>query len=540
MKFLYVSITIAGIGLIGGLLAYQHYFSLGARLNRYLTNWERQGKLSASVLVAQKGKIILCKGYGMANYEHMVPNTPETKFHIGSITKQFTSMAIMQLVQAGRLKVIDTIASIFPDYPHGKEITIYQLLTMSSGIPDYLNDFADFDVTKPLTISDLIASFKNKPLNFVPGSKYKYSNSGYVILAAIIEKLSGQSYETYLQKHIFKPLGMSNTGLLRNQPLLSHRAQGYNRVASGLQNSPYYVPNIGFGAGFLYSTVGDMYLWDRALYTDKLLAHDLIKQLWQPNLDNYALGWQTGVFDGHNYVWHGGDFRDGSSRILRFMNDDVCIIILENFDLISSPIDRIAKNLTAIVFGKKTLIEKVVDTSVYDFYVGQYAFAPDAVFTIIRDHNSLFFKPKGQKPIEMLPSSETTFFNDDEIYMQISFIKDLTGKVVELIASEGDQKLAAKKINDQGHASQVNYDEYIGTYIGQKPEEQFVVTKKNDLLFIKLSGHEFEYPVFAESDIEFFLKHVDAQVSFIRDNNGQIKKAIVHLGAQDIAANKIG
>ncbi len=343
-----VTIVAAGVAVaLSGLFIYQRSYSMSAKLDAYINTWVQKGKFSGSVLVAQKGKILLCKGYGMANYEHLVPNTPQTKFHIGSITKQFTSMAIMQLVQAGKLKLSDTIASIFPDYPRGKDITVYQLLTMTSGIPDYLGD-----QTKPVTLNEMVIRFKDKPLEFEPGSKYNYSNAGYVLLAAIIEKLSGQPYEAFLHEHIFKPLDMHNSGLLHNTPLLMHRAQGYHKTDTGLQNSPYYDPSASIGCGALYSTIEDMYLWDRALYTDKLLSRDLCMQLWQPFRDGYCLGWVKTTFSNHSCVWHNGGYRDCHSVIMRFMDDDVCIIILGNFDLESSPIEQIAIDLSAIVFGK--------------------------------------------------------------------------------------------------------------------------------------------------------------------------------------------
>ncbi len=540
---LFCGSVVAIICLLASYGIYTHYFSLSAKLDHYVQSYVDLELFSGAVLVAKEGKIVLCKGYGMANYEHMVSNTPQTKFHIGSITKQFTSMAIMQLVQAGKLKLSDTIASILPDYPRGKEITIYQLLTMTSGIPDYLNDFDDFDVTRPTNIDTLIAAFKDKPLIFISGSKYKYSNSGYVLLAAIIERLSGQSYETFLQEHIFKQLGMNNSGMLHQKQVLAYRAQGYKPVKNGLENAPYYDPSIGIGAGMLYSTVEDMYSWDRALYTDKLLLSDLRNQLWQPYLTNYALGWQTGTVAGHNYVWHGGDFCDCAARILRFIKDDVCVIVLSNFDTALAPVDRISKNLAAMVFGRIPRVAIKVNPVLFDAYVGQYELDSGFVMTIIKDREHLLVQPKGQGAIELLPESETIFFNDNELYAQVSFVKSESGQITKLIWYEdGQQAVPIKKINGKGRVvAQIDpriYDAYVGTYVGTKNSERFKVIKRDDLLLIQKVSFG-TAPLFPESETEFFLKAADEQVSFIKDASGNVIKLIVHQGGHDISAERV-
>lgn len=540
-----VAACIAAI--LSGLFFYQRSYSMSVKLDAYINTWVQRGKFSGSVLVAQRGKVLLCKGYGMANYEHMVPNTPQTKFHIGSITKQFTSMAIMQLVQAGKLKLSDTIASIFPDYPRGKDITVYQLLTMTSGIPDYLNDFDDFDVTKAMILNDLIASFKNKQLLFAPGSKYKYSNSGYVLLAAIVEKLSGQSYETFVREHIFKPLGMNNTGMLHNN---IYRAQGYGRINGKLQNASYYDPSFAIGTGGLYSTVEDMYLWDRALYIDKLLSRDLLKQLWQPYLEGYCLGWVKTTFSNHSCVWHNGGYCDCHSIIMRFMADDVCIIILGNFDLESSPIEQIAINLSTIVFGNPLPQQKkvaVVNPAVYDAYVGQYEVKPGFIVTIIKDGDRLFGQPTGQPAFELMPESETKFFHEEGT-LHISFVKDAHGIVTQLILHqqdlEGDPKdTVAKKINNKGRVvvpiNPVALDAYLGLYrLELKRELVLTVTKDHGQLFAQMTGQSV-YPLFSESETKFFFKVADAQISFTKDKQGNIVGLILHQDGKDTVAKKM-
>ena len=442
---------------------YSSCCSMTAKLDKYVQIYVDQGLFSGAVLVAKDGKILLSKGYGMANYEHMVPNTIQTKFDIGSITKQFTSMAIMQLVKEGKLKLNDTVASILPDAPHAKEITVYQLLTHTSGIPDHEESIeldytkpavvttrTSFDYSKPVTTADIIEWVKDKPLDFVPASKFKYSNTGYVVLAAIIEKVSGQTYEVFLQEHIFKPLGICNTGVLHNTPLIMNRAQGYHRNGTDLQNAHYYDPSVDIGSGALFSTIGDLYLWDRALYTDKLISSDLREQLWRPCLNDYGLGWHIMSICGRRCVFHTGGWFDCATVVLRFVDDDVCIIVLSNFDSVSSPVKRIADDLAAIVFGQHYELPRTaikIDTSLYDAYVGHYKLKlkPDLLVAIRKNKDRLFVEVAGQTADELFPESETEFFNND-VPLRISFIKDASGKVTRLLGHQGGQDFVAEKI----------------------------------------------------------------------------------------------
>jgi CubicO group peptidase (beta-lactamase class C family) len=429
--------------------------SLTAQLDRYVQTYVNLELFSGSVLVANKGKILLSKGYGMANYEHVVPNMPQTKFHIGSITKQFTAMAIMQLVAQGKLKLEDTIATIFPDYPDGKDITIYQLLTHTSGIVEYLIMSSEIDFRKPITIAELVAHFKDKPLEFAPGSKYKYSNSGYVLLAAIIEKISGQSYETFLQERIFKPLGMHDTGLLQSTPLLAHRAQGYNRGAD-LENSIYYDPSVITGPGALYSTVENLYKWDRALYTESLLSRSLLLRLWEPCLNNYCLGWARGILHDRSYVWHNGGWFDCHAMLMRFIDDDIFVVVLGNFGLLPNhytPTEVIAKNLASMVLGQKPEytpkkhVKITINPAIYDQYVGTYKpVGTNFNFIVTKEHDKLFVAI-GKRKDEIYPEAESQFFlNILSMDVQFSFIKDATGKVIKLIMYQGGSETIVEKV----------------------------------------------------------------------------------------------
>ncbi len=242
-----------------------------AQIDSYLTQLMRKGVLSGSVLVAHNG-MVFEKGYDVADKDAHIPNTPQTRFRLGSVSKQFTAMAILILREHGRLRVQDRMCLYISACPQDwQAITIEQLLTHTSGIPDYTN-FADFAVTwtQPVTVDQLIARFKDKPLDFSPGSVFRYSSSGYVLLGAIIEHISKMSYAAFLQQYIFDPLAMRNTGYDTRYPSLPQHATGYY---SGYVKPDAYDMSVLYAAGALYSTVEDLYIWDQAL-----LAHKLVSQ----------------------------------------------------------------------------------------------------------------------------------------------------------------------------------------------------------------------------------------------------------------------
>ena len=247
---------------------------IAAQADVHLAKLLAENKFSGSVLIARGGKVLLSKGYGLANRELNVPNTTRTKFRLGSITKQFTATAIVQLAQQGKLSLDDPASKYVPESHEGwKKVTIRHLLRHTSGIPSFTG-FPEYRTFKYLatTPTELIARFKDKPLEFEPGAEYRYSNSGYYLLGDIVAKVSGMTYESYLQKNIFEPLGMADSRLDSNAAIIANRAAGYSPgPAAGVRNADFVHMSIPGGAGALLSTVEDLYKWDRALYSEKVL-----------------------------------------------------------------------------------------------------------------------------------------------------------------------------------------------------------------------------------------------------------------------------
>jgi CubicO group peptidase (beta-lactamase class C family) len=329
---------------------------VASEVDRYLNAAAEAGKFSGSVLIARNGEVLVSKGYAMANRELGVPNTPRMKFRIGSLTKQFTAMAVMILQERGKLSVRDSVCKYVPDCPRGwAEITVHHLLTHTSGIQDLLS-FPDFQQTMalPSPVAQTVNRFKNKPLDFRPGTKFKYSNSGYVLLGYIIELVSGRPYEAYLRENIFEPLKMSNSGSDHNDLIIVNRAAGYTKRDGGVINAPYIDMSIPTGGGSLYSTVEDLFLWDQSLYTEKLVTKKSLADMFTPYAtadwgDGAAYGWFVGRDkSNHKYMGFVGGINGFASQIMRYPDEKVLVVVLSNFSF--APVIDIENDLAGIVF----------------------------------------------------------------------------------------------------------------------------------------------------------------------------------------------
>ncbi|GIP26429.1 hypothetical protein J23TS9_15590 [Paenibacillus sp. J23TS9] len=335
------------------------HFNLSEKLNTYMYALADQGYFNGAVLVAQENQILLSKGFGMANFEHDVPNTSTTKFRLGSLTKSFTSLAIIQLQNQGLLDVNDPVTSYMSNYPHGDIITIRHLLTNSSGIPDYPTSPHFWEKTMKLysTIEQTIETFKERPLQFTPGEGYNYTSSPFILLSYIIEKASGMSYQDYITDHILTPLNMKNTGVEDGRTLLKHFASGYS-ICKGIIPTEYTDMSLHAGAGGMYSTVEDLYIWDRALTRDGILTHQQWEQLFGEDTSPFgSYGWvvteQIINNKSRKRVWHNGTMNGFTAEFNRYLDEDITVVVLSNVNL--TPVDVISERLARIVMGEEIL-----------------------------------------------------------------------------------------------------------------------------------------------------------------------------------------
>lgn len=327
------------------------------QMSAFLNNLEAEGQFMGSVLVAQDGAILLNEGYGMADIEAGIPNSPDNQYRIGSLTKQFTAAAILKLQEDGLLNVQDPVQKYIPDYPNGDRITIHHLLTHTSGIPNYeqRRDLPQV-VQTPITLDALIASFSGQQLDFPPGQRYSYSSSGYVVLTKIIEIVSGQTYADYIQEQLFTPANMVDSGYDYLDSKLRNPATGYMLTGRGAQRAILTDSSWPTGAGALYSTLGDLYRWDRALKGNDILSESSKEAMYTPWVDTgqgaaYGYGWDVGSTLGHTSLVHGGGIFGFASYMARFPQDDAVIIVLSNG--IQMPPRVVAEQLTQLLFNSR-------------------------------------------------------------------------------------------------------------------------------------------------------------------------------------------
>ena len=324
--------------------------SFAEQADQYLGRLEQEGKFSGAVLVAQGGQVLLKQGYSLANREHGVANTPQTKFRLGSVTKQFTAMCILMLAEQNKLRVTDPVAQYVPDCPKPWEpITIEHLLTHTSGIPGF-TDFPDNlqHERLPTTVEATVNRFRDKPLDFVPGERFKYSNSGYVLLGYIIERVTGQKYEAVVSEKLFSPLGMKNSGYDHPSTVLTNRAAGYSRQHGALVNCVHFEMDTPHAAGALYSTVEDLLLWDQALYTEKLVPAARLEAMFTARKGDYGYGWFIRQQGKRKCVEHGGGIAGFVTSIARYPEDKVVIVVLCNFD--TAQPGKISRELAEMLF----------------------------------------------------------------------------------------------------------------------------------------------------------------------------------------------
>lgn len=309
------------------------------RIDSLLNAYYNQGFFNGSVLVAQEEKILFEKGCGYANFEWNIKNTPTTKFCIGSITKAFVSLITLQLVSEGKIELQKPIASYLSDYRKdtGDSITIFHLLTHTSGLPDYTDEigFWTDSVKNNYTKDYILHHFCSKDLNFRPSQEFEYSNTGYFILGMIIEKVTGKSFRNVLGERILNPTGMLNTGLVCNDSLIFQIASGYIKENNQIKNAPYIDFDNVFTAGSMYSTVEDLYLFDKALFNSKLLPDSLMAVMFTPYKNDYALGWGTKEYklennETINIIAHPGSIKGFKSIFFHILNNESVIILLDN------------------------------------------------------------------------------------------------------------------------------------------------------------------------------------------------------------------
>jgi len=329
-------------------------------IDQLLERYHALRQFNGSALIAERGEVILSRGYGLANFEWSVPNASDTRFRVGSITKQFTAVIVLQLVEEGALALDGRIVDYLPGYPRpqGELVTIHQLLNHTSGIPSYTGfpGFMEDDVRDPFEPDSLVALFAGLPLEFEPGSRFRYNNSAYVLLGLIIERVTGRPYAQVLRERVLDPSGLAATGYDHEEEIRKRGASGYVRTLDGYENAPYLDSSIPYAAGMMYSTVEDLYGWDQVLYSDALFRDPASKEaMFTPGLEDYGHGFfvrDTTAGDpgpAVRVIEHGGGIFGFSTIFRRFPADRHAIVLIDNT---GGDLRPIVDGITAILYGQ--------------------------------------------------------------------------------------------------------------------------------------------------------------------------------------------
>lgn len=337
--------------------------SVAERMGSYLQLLTDNEQFNGSVLIAQGNEMIFSEGYGAASIEYDIPVTPSTKFRIGSMTKQFTAMATLQLVEEGKIDLEAKIIRYLPEYPKetGNKVTIHHLLNHSSGIPSYTNmvEIMKYRGSMEEAPEDFIKKFWKKDLEFEPGAKFKYNNSGYYLLGMIIERVSGMTYDEYLSANIFKPLGMKNSGFEHYRDVIHNMAEGYAAVGDYPEKAGNIVTDMAGAAGALYSTTEDLLIWHQAILAKKMLSEAAYVKMFKPYLNNYGYGWEIEKESGRTIYSHSGGIDGFRSMGILLPEEKLSVIVLSNLE--STHSNRIAEDLAIMYLGEKKEMVKALN-----------------------------------------------------------------------------------------------------------------------------------------------------------------------------------
>jgi CubicO group peptidase (beta-lactamase class C family) len=544
------------------------------KIDALLKNYYDYGQLNGAVLVAENGKVIYKKGFGMANMEWEIPNQTDTRFRIGSVTKQFTATLILQLVEEGKIKLDAHLTDYLPDYRKdtGDRVTIHQLLNHTSGIPSYtgLPGFFQNDSRDPYGVKEFVKKFASGDLEFEPGSKFNYNNSGYFLLGAIVEQVTGKPYAQVLRERIFDPLGMTDTGYDTHDPLIKKRASGYQKSIDGYTNAPYLDMLLPYAAGSLYSTVEDLYKWDQALYDNKILSAASKELMFKPGLSNYGYGF--GISDRPigktekktKIIQHSGGINGFNSLFTRVVEQKSLIVILDNVGqgryhggitnsiisiLNNQPYDEPKKSIAETLY--KTAFEKGGAAAVAEYRKLKtatgvaYDFSEGELNTL---GYQLLGKERAKDAIEifklnteMFPQSANPYDSLGEAYLKDGQKEPALAsykKAVELDPQNANAVQVVKRL--EGKEIKVNssgFEAYVGDY-EVSPTFILTITKEGDKLFGQGTGQpkmELE-PV---SETQFSIPQVKANISFEKDSDGKVVGLSLTQGSRSAKARKI-
>jgi CubicO group peptidase (beta-lactamase class C family) len=508
----------------------------------------KANETGASVIVVKKGQVIYKKAFGMADMELNVPVNPDMNFRIGSITKQFTAVCILQLAEQGKLSLQDDIKKYIPDYAIKEPITIEHLLTHTSGIKSYTNvDSFWKNMRTDMTPRAIIALTERDTLEFKPGSKWNYNNTGYVMLGYIIEKVSGKTYEEYVQQNIFTPLAMNNSYYGSDTRIIKNRTKGYKNNEKDFLNSDYISMTLPHAAGSLLSTVEDLWKWNRALYSYKLVKKEWVDKAITPYTlsdgkpTTYGYGLGVSKIQGSKSIEHGGGIPGFLTMGMYLPDEEIFVAVFSNCDC-KSP-DAIATKIAAIALGKpynyKAMSLTEADARQYE---GIYT-SEDGEERIIRwDKDKLTSQRGGGNKFTIKMNEKDKFFFE-ESFSFIEFKRNSSGTVNALKFTNRESESVWNKTNKPlpSELAFVKVDaailaDYVGAY-QLAPNFILTVMLEDGKLFGQATGQG-KIEMQPLSNVRFKAKDVDAEVEFKKDASGKTVALVLYQGGREMEAKK--
>lgn len=525
---------------------------LTTQFDNIVSKYYQDDMPGATILVAKDGKPIYRKAVGKANLELDVDMVPENVFMLASITKQFTAVAILMLEEQGKLNLDDPITKFIPDYPtHGKTITVHHLLNHTSGIKSYTGMG---DLTKVArndkTLDELIEYFKNEPMDFDPGDAFAYNNSGYVLLGKIIEVLSNDTYENFIEKNIFDRLGMNNSSYGNNREIVKNRVDGYEQDANGYVNANYISMTLPHAAGSLTSTVDDMLKWQNALNNNTLIKEATFsKAIKGSELNNgehipygYGLG-EMNLKGSKGYTHSGGIFGTSTNGIY-LMEEDVYVIGLSNCSC--NDIGAVTQSLAATAIGKPfPTMKDVISLSEEKMkqWVGAYEFEDGAIRHVFMKDGKLnsMRESETNTVFEIFPLSENRFmFKEGNI--EYKFSKSADGKRQTIFISDTESKgMEVNKAMPEARKEIILSNDILKKYAGTyeiAPNFNVEVTVDGNQIFGQATGQG-KFEIFAEDETTFFAKITPLKVKFNKNDSGEVESFTLYQGGVETLAKKI-
>ena len=525
--------------------------TLAAEIDERLQRLVAENAPGLALLAKRGDEVLYNQGFGLADLAHHAPVTPDTKFRIGSVTKNFTAAAILKLCDEGQLSVDDPLSKYLPDFPRGDEVTIAQLMNHTSGIYSYTSapDFFS-NVRLGTDEASWIKTFQDRPFDFAPGSKWSYNNSAYFLLGHLVSKISGKPYGQYLEETFFQPLGMEATGVHDPTTVLRHEAYGYSFTPSGFEKALDWDMSKAGGAGALYSTTGDLARWTSALFAGQVISDESLAAAVSPTIlangenTHYGFGWFIDTHRGLPRYSHGGGLQGFSSHLAYYPEQDFTVVVLHNALPTAPGMDTAAlSQKIAETFLSNQMtdpadrpIDATVSVETMKKYVGQYDYK-SAVMTVSLENDQLFAQITGQPRFEIYPASPTTFFLK-AVEAEMQFQLDEGGNVTGVRHKQGPTEFIAEQLPERKEVELAAdiLDRHVGDYeMGVLGKMQ--IKRSGKQLQAKLASQP-SLAIFPTSENEFFYKIVPATITFSDLKDGVSQTIILKQAGQTFTGSR--